>query len=223
MRASLLTTSRYLRPDYFPDRDAKEPNNPSMIRRHHRAFSTSSTSDASTASSGSADSMTGPPTPGGAPLGRVPSMPMGSSYESLKGRRESWTAAGGAAGKWPGYGFRSPSADGGGGNSGADNGNGGGMSGLFRKLSIGQGGHSSHQRRMPSVSSGSGGNQTTPTPGDNKTQMRGASRSDADKSVPSDTTRGRQSSVSSSSTTTTTKRKPSPHGERLLMGWTHAH
>lgn len=244
--------------DYFPDRDAAVGEGGEAhsmpAPRHHRAFSTSSTSGSSISSIDSS----GPTTPGpngtssnsgagfgagsGAPLGRVPSIGMPSSYEAFKNKRDTWAGGYSHGAGWAGLGGlrnggepQSPPgggvAGGGGGGGtttagGGGGGGGGGMGGLLRKLSIGGGGASGHQvhghghgHRSMSMSSQPKLDSTNATP--NGALSPTSPSAAAPSSSPpkgSTTARGRKNSVGGN-----TKRKPSPHGERLLMGWTHAH
>ncbi|CAO1624049.1 unnamed protein product [Parajaminaea phylloscopi] len=235
-----VTSQQRIQRDYFPDRDAGET--PAMFGRHHRAFSTSSTSDSS-----SGVESNGPPTPAssypsgpgttGAPLGRVPSLPMGSSYESIKSKRDSWAGNYNLGAGWAGLAFRpgkSPSTGPFESSGGAEpstalppsaTGPATGMGGLFRKLSMSsqrpttipkpQG---SHGHRSMSTSSTSG----APAPDflGPDASVGATAASPPNNAVAADgKTRGRQGSLGTSNA----KRKPSPHGERLLMGWTHAH
>lgn len=268
--ASLLTSAFTLisltRIDYFPERD------PSGM--HHRSSSMSSTTS-------SVDS-NGPPTPrtgeapgslaGGAPLGRVRSIPLPNSYEAIKGSKEGWNGSQGWAGLSS---FRSQSNAAAAGTGGAGpNGSsatsppaagGGGMGHLFRRLSLSgnpaaqnphrrENNHHHHRSHEPghshrsasiSYAGSSGVSAGHPPLGsaapvkDTTTEVAGAGGTPVAPSaaavpnapgslaspgaVGSTSTgqkvaRGRRGEAGGS-----IKRKPSPHGERLLMGWTHAH
>ncbi|PWN24876.1 hypothetical protein BDZ90DRAFT_234497 [Jaminaea rosea] len=227
--------------DYFPDRDSSAVDGGAVESasmphpRHHRAFSASSASSISSIDSA------GPPTPGpnsaggaqagsGAPLGRVPSIGLGTSYEQFKNKRDTWAGGYNHGAGWAGIGgLRSGNGPGGGGGGGGGEpqsppASGGGMGGLLRKLSLSSGagnaggrphmGHH-HGHRSISVSSTPAGQQP-PTP--NSDAATSPNTSPTPGSPPKGGARGRQNSVGGNQ-----KRKPSPHGERLLMGWTHAH
>lgn len=226
--------------DYFPDRDSSAVDGGAVESasmphpRHHRAFSASSASSISSIDSA------GPPTPGpnsaggaqagsGAPLARVPSIGLGTSYEQFKNKRDTWAGGYNHGAGWAGIGgLRSGNGPGGGGGGGAEPqsppASGGGMGGLLRKLSLSSGagnaggrphmGHH-HGHRSISVSSTPAGQQP-PTP--NSDAATSPITSPTPGSPPKGGARGRQNSVGGNQ-----KRKPSPHGERLLMGWTHAH
>ncbi|CAO1639328.1 unnamed protein product [Sympodiomycopsis kandeliae] len=280
--------------DKFPERrpsnaNASNNNNTPSLGRHSRAFSTSSATSTSgnslSSSVGSIDSFVGPQTPrqhnnnsnsndtgsiaaslgGGAPLGRVPSIPLATSpYEAIKsGRRDSWatpiTTSPPQQTTWGGFStlrsgrsppshqeslgndlFRTKSRDSAQLQSATSDSSSssGGMTGLFRKLSMGtaankpaapqQHSHSHHGRhthghhghRSASISAVETPTITTTTTTASSSATAPASAAPAD--TPPSPSRGRQASLSAGSTTGT-RRRPSPHGERLLMGWTHAH
>ncbi|PWN51066.1 hypothetical protein IE53DRAFT_65657 [Violaceomyces palustris] len=185
--------------------------------------------------------------PGGLALGRVPSLPLSNSYEQAQKRMNS--GSWGSKNSWGLGGFRSGgSLSGPSGRPGpvpnpssevADEGGGGGMGGLLRRLSIGGASHprAVHRHSISSIgdlngfSPGEGASshgpyqspasppQAPPSP-NNITGMPGMATSTIpeDKAVPAVQRRGRQASVSNG-----TKRKPSPMGERLLMGHFNAH
>lgn len=219
--------------DYFP-----ETTNGT---RHHRAASASSTTS-------SIDSF-GPPTPrseatpsmAGAPLGRVQSIPLGTSpYESIKGRRNSVVGGNQQLGTgWNGFGalrgartsdaseHRMPtsavSSSTTSTSSASSNASAGGMGGLFRKLSLSGGGAPTggggaghhrgyrHDHRSASLSSDTSTVSAS-------SPVEASAPAAVPVAVEQPKMRGRQGSMNGSA-----KRKPSPHGERLLMGWTHAH
>ncbi|PWN18646.1 hypothetical protein BCV69DRAFT_69235 [Microstroma glucosiphilum] len=240
--------------DYFPERDP--------TGMHHRSSSMSSTTS-------SVDS-NGPPTPrtgeapgslaGGAPLGRVRSIPLPSSYEAIKGSKEGWNGSQGWAGLSS---FRSQSNAAAGASNGASAtsppaAGGGGMGHLFRRLSMSgnpaaqnphrrENNHHHHQaghgHRSASISYAGSSSVTAGHPPlgsaapvkESTAELAGAPVAPAAAAVPD-----APGSLASPSTVGTTssqkvargrrgeagasiKRKPSPHGERLLMGWTHAH
>lgn len=264
--ASILTCSLLVLPpspiDYFPERDP--------TGMHHRSSSMSSTTS-------SVDS-NGPPTPrtgeapgslaGGAPLGRVRSIPLPSSYEAIKGSKEGWNGSQGWAGLSS---FRSQSnaaaASGGPNGSSATSppaAGGGGMGHLFRRLSLSgnpaaqnphrrENNHHHHHSHEPghahrsasisyagssSVTAGHPPPLGSAAPVKDTTAVAGAggapvasaaaavpdapgalaSPSAVGSSGQKAAARGRRGEAGGS-----IKRKPSPHGERLLMGWTHAH
>lgn len=233
-RSSFQSSSGLVPADSFPERDDESTS----LTRHHRAFSASSTSDSSSSIESNGPSTPVGSRPTGAPLGRVPSLPMGTSYESIKNKRESWGGNYAFGSGWTPLSFRtgkSPPAstetgffDGQTqGQPASANANGaGGVGGLFRKLSISSGqsvrqnggsssGHNHHHNRghsHRSLSFSAGQADTT------SDALPTAAASEISPS-PEVKSRGRQASTGSGNT----KRKPSPHGERLLMGWTHAH
>lgn len=221
--------------DHFPDSDAGETF--SLFGRHHRAFSTSTSSTLgfssglefdgpqTTASSHPSTSVTN-----GTSLGRVPSLPVGSSYESIKNRRDSWGANYTMGAGWAGLSFRpSKSPPTGlfdvsaGEQQSANNQTGSvatGMGGLFRRLSLSNNqGSSGFASRSANLSSAAV-NATSAAPvTDASTQAQAHAAVVASPTATETKIRGRQASLGTSNV----KRKPSPHGERLLMGWTHAH
>lgn len=220
--------------DQFPD--ARHPT-------HFRAASFGSASNASSLSS--ADLRDEPITPKAEnvtamPLGRASSIPLGSSYEQMKSRRDSWSFASAAGNRWSGLqSLRERTATGASGGitmptysnesnsfpasappvqdtSGA-----GPMGGLLRKFSIGGG---QPLKSPPTTSIGNGGQATAASKVESNAasstvphKMTTSPQEDYFKTVPQ--TRGRQNSASSPNQ----RRRPSPMGERLLMGHFNAH
>lgn len=214
--------------DQFPD--AKHPT-------HFRAASFGSASNASSLSS--ADLRDEPTTPKvenvtSMPLGRASSIPLGSSYERMKSRRDSWSFATAAGNRWSGlqslrertstvasggvtmptysndYNSIPASAP-----PTQDNTGTGPMGGLLRKFSIGGGQplKSPQTISTPALASKAEGNAA---PVSNNLAVS-PSQDDYFKTVPQ--TRGRQNSAGSPNQ----RRRPSPMGERLLMGHFNAH
>ena len=211
-------------------------SNTSPVSAHYRKASFGSASQSSSISSADLEPTTPKATEGGggggAPLGRVPSIPMGTSFEQLKSHRQSW--GGGNAG-WNGLnGLRGNGAENGnaagGGGGGAvpvsvpNNGGGGAMGGIFRKFSFGSASQtptkSGTQVKAPAGNvntSGGGAAMTAPASAPSQvTSQPMATQPAAAGAEP--VTRGRQASVSAGG-----KRRPSPMGERLLMGHFNAH
>lgn len=190
---------------------------------HYRAASFSSASTRSSSIS-SADLINEPTTPkattegggGGGipPLGRVPSMSMnGGSFEHIKGHRGSWGAS--ANPGWAGFNnFRGGAAA----NSpplstvdmtGPSINNakgGGGMGGLLSKFTFGGASAAAGQYRAPATVASSA---PLPSADANLTVVQ---------PIEVAPVRGRQASFGGSQ-----KRRPSPMGERLLMGHFNAH
>lgn len=210
--------------DQFPD--AKHPS-------HFRAASFGSASNASSLSS--ADLRDEPTTPKvenvtSMPLGRASSIPLGSSYERMKSRRDSWSFATAAGNRWSGLqslrertatvasgGVTMPTYNSNDYNSipasappTQDNAGAGPMGGLLRKFSIGGG----QPLKSPPTTS-------TPIVAAKAEPIAAATiappQDDYFKTVPQ--TRGRQNSAGSPNQ----RRRPSPMGERLLMGHFNAH
>ena len=164
-------------------------------------------------------------------LGRVPSIPLGTSYEQAQKRFNSgsWGQSG-----WSLGGLRNPSFSGKAYDEGGGGGGPGGMGGLLRRFSIG-GSRAPEQRY--SVGSASDAKNPASTFDTNASVPRSASptsfgnqdlgSANQNRNFAPDTAqpiktpsspRGRQGSISGN-----TKRKPSPMGERLLMGHFNAH
>lgn len=225
--------------DYFPESASTAG---AGNTRHHRSTSASSTTSSIDSLGPTTPRSEAPPSMGGAPLGRVHSIPLGTSpYEHIKGRRNSIVGGQQLGAGWTGFGTlrgRTSDASERGGIPASTNGSTtaattsnatGGMGGLFRKLSLSgtspvtgaphQSRHR-HDHRSASLSSDAG---STTSEGPNVPLAPNApvSAPPTTGSTPAleaqPKMRGRQGSMSA------TKRKPSPHGERLLMGWTHAH
>ncbi|PWN37361.1 uncharacterized protein FA14DRAFT_187471 [Meira miltonrushii] len=214
--------------DQFPD--ARHPS-------HFRAASFGSASNASSLSS--ADLRDEPTTPKvenvtSMPLGRASSIPLGSSYERMKSRRDSWSFATAAGNRWSGLqslrertstvgsaGVTMPTYN----NDNSipasappaqDTAGAGPMGGLLRKFSIG-GGQPIKSPPTISTPATTGKTEATVAPVSSNSNTSPSRENDYFKTVPQ--TRGRQNSASSPNQ----RRRPSPMGERLLMGHFNAH
>lgn len=218
--------------DSFPD--ARHPT-------HLRSASFGSASNASSLSS--ADLSNEPTTPRAeapaASLGRTSSIQLGTSYEQIKSRRDSWSFANAPGNRWSGLAslrertasatpFISESAPAPSSVAVVDNTSGQGpMGGLLRKFSI-SGSQPLKSPPMPkpngmmrddSMSSAGSTVGAMPTnEGLAPPSPLPPQQEDYFKTVPP--TRGRQGSVG---TPSTQRRRPSPMGERLLMGHFNAH
>ncbi|UZJ51317.1 hypothetical protein CBS101457_000637 [Exobasidium rhododendri] len=215
-------TTTFTAPSVTPQRDyfTDSTGNISSTNAHFRKASFGSGSRSSSISS--ADLMNEPLTPRpegpvtGVPLGRVPSLPMGSSFDQIKGHRGSWGPN--SHSSWNGLNtFRgnavnlsSPQPQ-----SGVDNTSAAlsnkGMSGILRKFSFGSG-----QQPLKADLGQTANSPAMPAPILTAQKLGGADVAEPVEII----VRGRQGSLGGNPSQ---KRRPSPMGERLLMGHFNAH
>lgn len=205
-----------------PQKDYFVESNAGPMSAHYRTASFGSASQSSSISSN--DLMNEPTTPkateASLPGGRIP--PLGTSFENIKGHRASWQAHAGA--NWNGLnGMRGvPSNDATAASAPPPNAAppSGGMGGIFRKFSFGSGSQSPMKMAPPSSTSVNGIKNSPPSaaaaPIPASAPVTVASPTMEPVAVET-VVRGRQASMNGG------KRRPSPMGERLLMGHFNAH